>query len=100
MLFGFILANGFICVGRPYGDAVGLSKSRTDALLAYDIASIIIQCMDLIEQIPALTMVLHVFENFLPQNIVMTLQILKGENSSFKMAFCFRHSLTCHCNRK
>lgn len=48
---------------------MGLSKSRIDVLLAYDVAGITTLCMDLIEQIPALILVLHVFENFLPQNI-------------------------------
>lgn len=59
----------WICVGRSYGDAVGFTKSRVDVLLAYDIAGIITLCMDLIEQIRALILALHIFENFLPQNI-------------------------------
>lgn len=67
-LFSFILANGFV-LDR---DAVGLSKrfdSRIEVLLTYGIADIIILCIDLIEQIPALIAALLVFENFLHQNI-------------------------------
>lgn len=48
---------------------MGLSKTRIDVLLAYDVAGITTLCVDLIEQIPSLILVLHVFENFLPQNI-------------------------------
>lgn len=59
----------YLCWTTLRRGAVVLSKSRTDVLLAYDIAGIITQCMDLIEQIRALTLALHVFENFLPQNI-------------------------------
>lgn len=61
----------WICVVRPHGDVVGLSKrfdSRIEVLLAYGIADVVILCIDLIEQILALILALHVFENFLHQN--------------------------------